>query len=1573
MPGMTATCITCHRELAPDETVSGFCPTCLYTAGLTPAMATDERRSSENMLTSWTKAFPQFDPATTLRELPGFVAMAGALVSDDYPEGAIRAALMVWSGQALAAEGGSSALLVRLEALRLAKPSGIAEVVDAGDLPDATYLLARIPDGFVPLQDLAGEGADDLSLDLLLPALGKLTGSVRAACGVALGLDPALIFRDSDGALCLLPKPTVEGAAVTTDSRQNTSLQPGQQIESYALVKRIGEGGFGEVWQAQQDRPAKRTVAVKVLKQGLISPRMLIRFEVEQQALARLDHPHIARFFDGGTTPDGRPFFAMEWIEGRSITDFCTKSKATIGERLHLFGQVCGAVQHAHRKGLIHRDLKASNVMVANDGEEASVKLIDFGIARALEEPLTDRTLLTRAEEIVGTPVAMSPEQAAGIAGAELDARTDVYGLGVLLYELLSGVLPFDENLPADELRRHIREVDPPKPSTRTDKLEQGKALRGDLDWIVMRCLEKEPERRYESVTALADDLERYANDEPVAAGPPDLAYRTRKFVRRHRLGLAVTGVVAVALVAGITAALFGLISAQKERANAVSALKTARSEAAVSEAVNRFLTEELLTLSESDGLVSSDPRNHDIPLRAVLERAAARIDGRFDEMPEVEAALRRALAASFFAVGEFEKGGIHATRAVTLYESTLGEDDPRCLETLRLLASVRTAQGKTDDARRILHRIVMITGERPGEIPETLSKAEFDILHADLIFEEGAPYAAAGGYLSAVRSGKLPPRLQARALSGFARGLEFIEPRPAVLAEHQRAVVFAEKSFGKDDALTLEIVRRYAKFLGDLDFGTYDEIARFSTLMQEVIARQTELHGRDHPDTVRSRFDYSFANGIVEALGPGALARLNELFSAAKAHYPDDHPELLRYQLGLAIQHGRGGDHQSAIELLESVVEGGLRWGASARQVVVEATHQLALSHEALGRNEEAFTHLRRAASRARNTLPPTNPARQRAINDLGQRLLQTDQAPESIEVFHEEYQACCKLLDSAHRHPARYLDASLAGVEHDRTGGLARAAAERALTVGGTPAPTIRSLLQLSLASQLCLRPSIFSQPTPPLPDAYFRLLEVESNPDTGASKREIPPRVLASEAEWRFVVLGEGESPPQNWHDASFDDTAWRRGPAPIGFGEVEVVTDLRAGRGAGSRVAGACFRTRFNAADGSETKPSVLRLRCDDGAIVFLNGNEVIRFNVALGRTPNQDLRADGPVEPRTHDFLIPAGHLVDGENVLAAYVVQHSLTSSDLVFSALVHANVSLPMERLNQFDPVPAMTHLESWAPGLAPPLEANWRELASGMELALLGKWEEALDHCRNFIPASEETATHLRWFRQAALRQLDRADEAAPLFRKAIPPRDPSTPAEALDLTNYYNALFTEPWHLVDGGLGYEPTLKEFPVGTGAFDGLTFDARGIVQLSSPGIETRNLIRRYPRSIDDIAIGRKVSKLHLLSATLLPDDKDTVIAAVVIHYADGSEETFPLRYWHETLAYMVGTDAAPPEVRSGWRASDPYRPGMFKELFIATWENPRPETEVTSIDVRAAASEAALLIAGISVEPMVP
>jgi serine/threonine protein kinase len=359
---------------------------------------------------------------------------------------------------------------------------------------------------------------------------------------------------------------------------------PGTVIGPYKLLEHIGEGGFGVVFMAEQQRPVRRKVAVKVLKPGMDTKQVVARFEAERQALALMDHPHIAHVLDAGATDTGRPYFVMELIRGVPITQFCDDKRLTPRERLELFVTVCQAVQHAHRKGIIHRDLKPSNVLVTLLDGTPVVKVIDFGIAKALgQERLTDRTLFTGFAQLMGTPLYMSPEQAA-MSGQDVDTRTDIYGLGVLLYELLTGTTPFDrERLKAasyEEIFRIIREEEPAKPSTRISTLAQGattvsanrkseprrlsQLFRGELDWIVMKALEKDRNRRYETASSFAADVQRYLHDEPVQAYPPSAGYRLRKFVRKYWVPMTLAAAFALLLVAGVVASAWQAVRATR-------------------------------------------------------------------------------------------------------------------------------------------------------------------------------------------------------------------------------------------------------------------------------------------------------------------------------------------------------------------------------------------------------------------------------------------------------------------------------------------------------------------------------------------------------------------------------------------------------------------------------------------------------------------------------------------------------------------------------------------------------------------------------------------------------------------------------------------------------------------------------------------------------------------------------------------------------------------------------------------------------------------------------------------------
>jgi len=534
----------------------------------------------------------------------------------------------------------------------------------------------------------------------------------------------------------------------------------GDRIGRYKLLQQIGEGGCGVVYMAQQEEPVRRRVALKVIKLGMDTKSVIARFEAERQALALMDHPNIAKVLDAGATDTGRPYFVMELVRGIKITDYCDQHNLSTEDRLNLFTQVCQAIQHAHQKGIIHRDIKPSNILVtvSEPGAPGCPKVIDFGIAKATtDQQLTDKTVFTAFEQFIGTPAYMSPEQAT-LTALEVDTRTDIYALGVLLYELLTGKTPLDQKellaSGLEEMRRTIREKEPARPSTRVSTMLNGELtttakhrhidapklihlLRGDLDWIVMKALEKDRARRYETANGLARDVERYLADEPVVARPPSKSYRFQKLVRRNKLAFAAAGAVAAALVVGLAASTWEYLKERTALQRAVAAEKR-------TSAINQFLTEGLLfqATPEQNGWQEK------VTMGEALNRATSKYLDHNSEMaqqPELEATLRLAVGRTYLKQGLLSEAERNLRKAVTLRQSVLGREHLETLDAQHWLATLLSNQRKDEEAERLSREVwqgrVRLLG---AEHPDTLNSMELyeEALNEEGKFKESEPIA---------------------------------------------------------------------------------------------------------------------------------------------------------------------------------------------------------------------------------------------------------------------------------------------------------------------------------------------------------------------------------------------------------------------------------------------------------------------------------------------------------------------------------------------------------------------------------------------------------------------------------------------------------------------------------------------------------------------------------------------------------------------------------------------------------------------------------------------------------------
>ncbi len=718
------------------------------------------------------------------------------------------------------------------------------------------------------------------------------------------------------------------------------------QIGPYRLRERLGEGGMGVVWLAEQSEPIRRRVALKIIKLGMDTREVIARFESERQALAVMDHPCIAKVLDAGSTEHGRPYFAMELVRGVSIAQYCDQHKLTTRDRVGLIVDVCRAIQHAHQKGVIHRDLKPSNVLVTVGQNEATPKVIDFGIAKAVAGSLTDKTLVTRAGFMLGTPQYMSPEQAEGTE-LDVDTRTDIYSLGVMLYELLVGALPYETSGgPAAALSIRIRETNVPTPSTRLTGLH-GKheiadarrttpkglrrELRGDLDWITMRAMEKDRTRRYSSAAAMADDLERFLNHQAVTARPPSLAYQMGRLWARHKVPLLMTGLAALAMVAGTTAAVVGLVRAQKAEAHALR-------EATAAQQVSDFLVDMFRQASPDRS------RGERLTVLEVLRRASPQLEDQLQEQPQIRARLMRTISQVHRNLGLFDEALPLASRAAQLTRE--GGEAAALAASLSELGSVQTLKGEYEAAQI--------------SISEALEVLGYDAAHGDPTTSVAARLA--GDPESSSVSDTLGNALMAQGMLHFWQGEHERAGQLLDQAMQVRARTEGELSFAYYEVLSAkggnlfskkhydeaELIFRRAQELimqiggprhpwtaanlNDLAVvenrrGNHEKALE---ILHQALPISEAVYGREHPDTANLIANMGFELGDLKRWDE-AEAKSREALSIREKVYGPDHPRIAASLTDLSVLYAKAERPAEALPLVDRIIE--IRGAALGRE----------------------------------------------------------------------------------------------------------------------------------------------------------------------------------------------------------------------------------------------------------------------------------------------------------------------------------------------------------------------------------------------------------------------------------------------------------------------------------------------------------------------------------------------------------------------------------------------------------------------------------------------------------------
>jgi non-specific serine/threonine protein kinase/serine/threonine-protein kinase len=763
-------------------------------------------------------------------------------------------------------------------------------------------------------------------------------------------------------------------------------------VGPYHILGVIGQGGMGIVYKAEQREPVRRLVALKLIKLGMDTADVIARFEGERQALAVMNHPSVAKVFDAGATERGRPYFVMEYVAGEPITAFCDRAQLPIAQRLELFAQACDAIQHAHQKAIIHRDLKPSNILVSLVDGNPLVKVIDFGVAKAISQRLTERTLFTEMGQLIGTPEYMSPEQAE-MSGADVDTRTDIYALGVVLYELLAGTLPFDarslRSAGYREIQRIIREVDPPRPSTRLSSLGNeaaaiaqrrktqlamlAKQLRTELEWIPLKAMRKDRTERYATAAELAADVRNYLASRPLQAGPPSATYRLRKFIRRNTAGVAASAAIVFLLIAGIITTTWQAVRATRAQRDASAQRQQAELKQQESQAVVRFLTEHVLAGATPERMPDTSVR--DAIVRVMLDPAAAAIAQSLADAPLVEASVRVALANCYRALGRADLGAPHADAALARRRAKLGDGHADTIDAMVVVAAVQRDRGLYADAERWLTIATDVARRSLGEQHAQFAAVRRNV--GDLLLAQGR-YAEAESVLRA-------------ALDDARRNAATTSPRAAIAIFQDLAqTLMALGKFDEAEAMFRESLDRARRDLGERDPTTIGCVSNLAQIVERrgklAEARALYAEAADEaravlgPDHMHTLIMINNLASVSNKLGDRAEAerRYREVIEAMRRTLGPEHPSTLTSlnNLGTLLSDQRRSDEAEPI--LRETLAGRRRALTDDHPQTVQSLYALTnilYAQQRDGEGEPLLAELYERASRAQ--LPANQVAR--------------------------------------------------------------------------------------------------------------------------------------------------------------------------------------------------------------------------------------------------------------------------------------------------------------------------------------------------------------------------------------------------------------------------------------------------------------------------------------------------------------------------------------------------------------------------------------------------------------------